>query len=251
MAAQLDLIENTRISLDKSGYRVDRIALVTSVTGSADERLFNAINDPALPNYGDVHPVISSIYLNDLSAEVIDPETVRVTLSYYDDPSTESGTGNATVRASATTVVEEVKFDINGDPLKTQYTVSSGVVDHEPFTAEVERARVTWDFEFTSSTFPQADINAYLGKINSAAWNGYAVQTILCTAINVSQQGDDFNIRYSFAYNEDTWVFEARTKSQPIGDHPVNVDTSLDTTTGRRPFDVYETADFTPLGFAL
>ena len=252
MTVIIDIEDGARISRTKDGYRADRIAIVQGVTGTASQRLYNAITDAGLPAYGSAHPSISSIYLNDITGDVIDPETVRLTLSYYDDPSSADG-GQTTSRASGTTTVEETKLDINGDAMTTQYSLSTGgIIPAERFTAEVERPRVTFDFEYIVSTFPQTTIDTYLGKINSVIWNGYAVKTILCTAVNVSQQGDDYQVRISFAYNADTWAFLARTSNPPVLlAHPTDVDALLDLTTGTRPFDVYNTVDFTALGLTL
>ena len=250
MTAILDIQENARISRDKNGYRVDRIAIVESVTGNADERLFNAINDAQLPDFGDAHPVITDIYLNDISADVIDPETVRVTLSYYDDPDN-SESGSATTRASGTTAIEEVKLDTSGNAMVTRYAKGAFTFE-ERFSAEVERPRVTFDFEYSSSSFPQSTIDTYLGKINSAIWNGYPIKTILCTAVNVSQQGSEYSVTVSFAHNVDTWVFKARTSKSPVLlAHPTDPDASLDLINGVRDFEVYTQVDFTPLGLTL
>jgi len=252
MAVDFDKIDS-RITETDNGFRIERTAIVTGVTGNADTRLINAMNDAQMPSIGDAHPQDSTIDLREKSGRVIDPETVAVTLVYYREDGSETGSSNATSRASATTSIEETKFDSSGNPLVTQYVHSAGSVqvDRENFTAEVERPRVTFDFEYKSATFPQTDINTYLGKINSVIWNGYAVETILCTAVNVDQTGDDYRVRFSFAYNPDTWAFKARTQYTPSGAHPTNPDSDLNLTTGERPFDVYSTVDFTPLGFTL
>ena len=253
MAAALDIKENARISRDKNGYRVDRIAIVTGVTGTASQRLYNAINDIGLPNYGDVHPDIAGIYLNDITADVIDPETVRVTMSYYNDPSDAEG-GETSVRVSAGTTIEEVTTDILGAAMETEYTVTEEIFNwttvKPTFTADVEIPRLTFDFETTSATLPKTSMDTYHGKINSAIWNGYAIGTILCAAVNIDQQGDEFKIRYSFIYNADTWKFLAKVPDAP-GNIASTTDLDLDILTGIKEFDVYESVDFTPLGFTL
>lgn len=250
MAVNFDKIAS-RVSKDANGLRIDRVAHITGVTGNADTRLINALNDASMPDIGDAHPVETGIYLREISGRVIDPETVEVTLSYYYEPGAITGSSNATSSASATTAFEETRFDKDGNQLVTQYVASGLQVDRDTFIAEVERPRVTFDFQYRSATFPQTDINTYLGKINSVIWNGYAIETILCTAINVSQNESDYTVRFSFAYNADTWVFNARTTYQPTGDHPTDVDSALDKTNATRPFDVYDTVSFAALGFTL
>jgi hypothetical protein len=251
MATQLDIQQNSRISQNKDGFRVDRIALVSGVTGDPDERLYNAITDAGLPDYGDEHPSISGIYLNELSADVIDPETVKVTLSYYNDSATAEG-GETTSRASGSTNIEETKLDINGDDMTTRYVDGSIIYPKVSFTAEIERPRVTFDFEYTVSSFPKTTIDTYLGKINSVIWNGYAVETILCVAVDVNQEGSLYRVRISFAYNADTWAFLAKMPTAPpLTAHATDPDSDLNLTTGIRPFDVYDQVDFVPLGLSL
>lgn len=250
MAVNFDKV-SSRVSKDATGLRIDRVAHVTGVTGDADERLINALADASMPDIGDAHPVATGIFLREITGRVIDPATVEVTLSYYYEQGAETGSSNATSSASATTTFEETKFDKDGNQLVTQYVASGVTVSRDSFTAEVERPRITFEFEYRSATFPKTDINSYLGKINSATWNGYAVETILCTAVNVQQNESDYTVRFSFAYNADTWAFNARTTYQPTSDHPTDPDSDLNKTTATRPFDVYDTVSFASLGFTL
>lgn len=252
MTTIIDLnTKQSTITEDNDGFRVERYAIVYGVTGDADQKLKNAIADAGLPSIGDAHPEISGITLQSKRGTVIDTSTVQVQLSYFFKQGQETGSSNATSSANATTTFEETKFDKDGNQLVTQYVASGLQVDRDSFTAEVERPRITFEFEYRSATFPKTDINTYLGKINSATWNGYAVETILCTAVNVDENESDYTVRFSFAYNPDTWVFNARTTYQPTGDHPTDVDSSLDKTNGTRPFDVYDTVSFAALGFTL
>jgi len=239
------------ITEDADGFKIDRYAIVYGVTGDADQKLKNALADAGLPSIGDAHPEISTITLQSKRGTVIDTSTVQVQLSYFYKSGTDTGSSNATSSASATTTFEETRFDKDGNQLVTQYVASGLQVDRDTFIAEVERPRVTFEFDYRSATFPQTEINTYLGKINSAIWNGYAIETVLCTAINVTQNESDYTVRFSFAYNADTWAFQARTTYQPTADHPTDVDSDLDKTNATRPFDVYDTVSFAALGFTL
>ena len=251
MSAIIDLKQNARITVNKNGKRIDRTAIVSGLTGDINTLLESAITDGALPNYGDAYPTDSAITLNSITAEPKSGGDYLIRMSYFTETGSETGSANATSRASATTVSEETKLDITGAAMTTQY-IKDGAIISERFTADIERPRVTFDFEYISATFPQATINTYLGKINSVIWNGYAVETILCTAVNVSQQGAEYQVRMSFAYNADTWAFLARTSyAPPLTDHGTSPDAGLDNATGTRPYDVYSTVDFTALGLTL
>jgi len=253
MAAKIDLKKTSRIRLTADGYTAERIAIVSGVSGTAAEVLFNAINDAALPDIGDAHPDISTITLNDISCEPFSGGTFKITMSYYKDSGTTQTSSSAEARAVAGLSVEETHVDINGQPLKTQYkTAWGGAIVRQPFTAEVERPRMSFEFEYTTTGFPTSDTAKYLGKINSTNWNGYPPKTILCGSINVDQNGDNFRVRYSFAYRAETWKFVGKAVySPPLNPHPVEPDTALDLVTGVREFDVYRTVDFSPLGFTL
>jgi hypothetical protein len=249
MATTLDIEESTSISQNKDGIRIERVAIVTGVTGSASAKLNTALNDAQMPDFGDVHPDVSGIYLNDISGQVIDNETIKFVLSYYNDPSTSDG-GETTSRASGSTVIEEINSDINGDRFSAAY--SNGVASiNEAFSAEVERPRVTFDFTFTTSAFPKTTIDTYLGKINSVIWNSYPVKTILCTAVNTEQQDDNYKVRISFSYNPDTWVFIGKTAWAPPIFASTPADSGLNLSTGLKTFEVYAQVDFSPLSLSL
>ena len=254
MAAKIDLKKSSRIVLDRNGYRVERVARVSGVTGAIEDLLHQAITDAQLPAKGDPHPTVAGITLNSLTAEPLGGGNYKVILSYYKDTGAASGSSNATVQANATTATEEIGTDAAGAVMTTTYQRATGPGQfevYEPrFTADIEKPRVTFDFEYTAAAFPKTEIDTYLGKINSAIWNGYAVRTILCTAINVSQSGDEYRVRFSFAYAEDTWDFVAKIKPFYTSGM-TTTDPALDLTTGTKTFIVYPQVDFTPLGFTL
>jgi hypothetical protein len=251
MQVQQNIQANSRVSRNKDGFRVDTVAIVSEIDGDEDLRLYTAITGSGLPSYGDEHPSIDNIYLNEITADIIDQETVKVKLSYYNDSATAEG-GETTSRASGSTNIEETKLDINGDDMTTRYVDGSVIYPKVSFTAEIERPRVTFDFEYTVSSFPKTTIDTYLGKINSVIWNDYAVETILCVAVDVNQEGSLYRVRISFAYNADTWAFLAKMPTAPpLTAHATDPDSDLNLTTGIRPFDVYDQVDFVPLGLSL
>lgn len=250
MTAILDILDGS-ISRDKDGYQHSRFAIVESVTGNADARMYNALQDPQLPQYGDAHPTIPGITLNNISGSIIDNETIKVTLSYSVKQGEENGSSNASVRVSAGTTFEEVKTDGTGATMETEYwTDLNSVQNIETFITEVEKPRLTFDFEYTESAFPKTAIDTYHGKLNSTIWNGYAVGTILCVAVSVDQQGSEYKIRMSFTYNQDGWKFIGKISSA-VSNVTTWTDPLLDQLTGTKTFDVYESVDFTPLGFTM
>lgn len=247
MTAKLDLKINSRISFDSNGFRVERVAHVTGVSGNQEAQLYRAIVDSGLPRHGDPHPTVPGVRLQSLTAEPVSGDRYRVTMVYVDDSETpSSGSENSTVRASANTTLEETKTDTDGNRLETRWLLNT-----RWFTAEVERPRVIYDFTYTAPRFPKRVIDTYLGHVNSKRWNGYAKKAVLCTGVNVDQQGEDYRVRMTFQINEDTWLYRASVNAEGLTAHPTNPDPQLNLVTGIRPFDLYPSADFTPLGFKL
>lgn len=256
----LDIITST-ISEDENGFRAERHAIVEGVTGAADTRLYNAINDPGLPSIGDAYPAISTITLQEKNAEAISDDSANfsVTLVYYDDPGSTTSESTATVRAYGTTAEEEQDEDINGDRLHFYINLSTanGITSSSPFTAAVERPRLSFDFEYTANAYPYNDIKNYLGKVNNAPWNGYAAKSLLCTSISADEEssGNSYRVRYTFAHREATWQFLAAVKEPgmdlPATAHATKPDSEVDLYAAAKYFDVYESADFSQLAFDL
>jgi len=250
MAAKIDIKKSARIRLDKNGYRAERVAIVTGVTGTAAQVLYNAINDSSLPDIGDAHPDVAEITLNDITCDPLGGGAFRVVMSYYKDSGATTSSSSAEARLVSGLSVEETHEDINGVPMDTRYSIIGNSFVSQRFTAEVERPRVSIQFEYTATGFPTSDIAKYLGKINSVTWNGYPPGTVLCSSIDVDQNGTNFRVTYSFTYRPEGWQFIAKVQYPPW-DLVGTTDENLDIETGLREYDVYRTVDFTPLGFAL
>jgi len=251
MAAKIDIKENSQISLNRDGYRSQRVAIVSGVTGTAAEVLFNAINDAALPDIGDVHPEVSTITLQEVICAPLGGGQYKVTMTYYKDAGTSTGPSTAQPRATVAVGVEETSLDVNGVSMQTAYR-AAGATFSQRFTAEVERPRITFEFEYIATSWPTSELTTYAGKVNSVAWNGYAAGSILCTGINVTPEGDNYSVVYSFAYRPEGWQYQAKTQQPaPLLASITNPDPELDLETGIRLYTVYSTVDFNALGFSF
>ena len=254
MSAIIDLKQNARITVNKNGKRIDRTAIVSGLTGDINTLLESAINDGALPNYGDAYPTDSGITLNSITAEPKSGGDYLIRMSYFKEVGSETGTTNATVTVSAATVSETTDVDAAGNRLETRFKDTLGTYNRQYFwTAEVQRPRFTINFSYTTATYPKTEIDTYYNRINSVIWNGYAVGTVLCSAINADNTGGEYKVRFSFAYNEDTWGFTGGVKGYalPLVAHATDPDSDLTLATGVKDFDVYSSVDFTALGFTV
>lgn len=248
MAVKVDIKRGSQIVNDDRGYRVVRIAHVSGVTGNTEAAMYRAITEPRLPRIGDPHPVVPGIVLQSLAATPRGGGVYRVKLTYASDTETTAGAENSSQRINASTAAETTALDYTGERMVAVWSTFGGAAKRTPFKAEVERPRITFDFDFVEPSFPQSRIETYLGTVNSRPWNGYAAKTILCTGVDASRRGDDWRVRMSFAYNTETWVYTGTLSGYHRGstDDPL-----LDMTNGVKKFDVYRPVDFTPLGFVL
>ena len=251
MTAKIDLQDNSQISLTRDGYKAQRVAMVTGVSGTAAQVLYNAINDAQLPDIGDPHPDVSTITLQDIICVPLGGGQFKVTLSYYKDATSSTGASTAQPRASVAVAVEESSTDVNGQSMQTSYRKGGATVSQR-FTAEIERPRLTFEFTYIGTTWPTTELTKYAGKINSAVWNGYPIGTILCTGIDVTPEGDNYSITFGFAYKSEGWQYLAKTSNvPPLQASITDPDNNLNLETGVRPFDVYKTVDFNPLSFSF
>ena len=174
----------------------------------------------------------------------------QVILEYFSDLGSQSGSNNARPMARANTSSEETHRDIHGELMETEYSVAGATVS-QFFTGEIERPRIIYEFTYTTTDFPQSEIDAYSGKINSVPWLGYGIHTIQCTNIFVDDNGTDFRVRFTFQFNPETWIFNpvVAYHFNKITAHPTRPDPDLNLDNGTKLYDMFETVDFTPLGF--
>jgi hypothetical protein len=106
-----------------------------------------------------------------------------------------------------------------------------------------------------TESIPFADIDTYQGKVNDAPWNGYAAKKLLCSSISVSEKGGEYELRWTFVYNENSWQFNAALTGSnykiPAADHLTNPSAGVDLYDLNKKFDVYDAADFSALSFDL
>ena len=137
-----------------------------------------------------------------------------------------------------------------------KYAVSA-TLRQKYFTAEVEAARNTLNFTWRETNYPRALVDYLTGRVNDAAWNGYAAKSLLCTNVSVREESEDYEVTASFAYEPETWIFKASVfgtdtaDALPLLDYTGDPDGVLDHSLGIKEFDVYETADFSVTGISI
>lgn len=254
MTVTLDLIDNTDLKRTSDGYELSRTAIVTGMTGSGHSRLYNAVNDVAMPNIGDSHPAVSSATLKEISTTYVDSETVKFKLTYRSQSFTwqKPFVANA-IQVGSSVVQTQTNKDRTGVDFSLTYTYPTGYQRSPHDTATTEAKEITQGatatllapqlrysvqkIEFSS---PESTAANYVGKVNSSGWRGYAARTWLCT--NISGYSDDggatFNTTYEFQYNPDTWNVEL-VFIKDDGKPPSTTDAN-----SKKTYSIYNEANF-------
>ena len=238
MSTVADLIEESRLEYTEAGYRVDRRFLVDGISGSADARLYLALNASGVPRVGDFHPVIPGLRVSRVSVVPIAPSQMDVTVEYAAGPAGQSEqdtteSGGWSYEWSTSSATEQTWRDASGTIM---YSFVFGVssVTTTVYSAEVIRPRQQLRAKRTDGAFTRRQLLAYAGRVNISTWNGYPPRTWLCSGLS-GTEADGYSLEFS--YNESVWDFETtqyfNTSGAPL---PTNT------------YVVYPQADFSPLG---
>ena len=252
-----DIVASHSLRRTSEGYGVDRIFIVTDVTGPSVSRLYNASIASGIPQYGDPHPTIPDIQVTDVSAspESSDSETVKIRVSYSapdeeDDTTSETELDSGVPVVTAGLVSEDTNFDANGDFIIVRVFVSltgQSRFNYEKVSVQRPQMRVT--LTRTEPELPKARIAEYLGSVNGQPWSGFRAKTWLISSIDVTKEKTEWEVQYSFIYKPNSWraVVVIGIPPADIDEHPpdrVNGN-------GFGIFDVYPEKDFNLLGLSF
>jgi len=248
-----DLVDAARLTEDQDGFTAERSFIVEGVSGSAATKLYNALSDSNIPQFGEPHPSIPDIQVVDRQAEPLKSGAkVKVTIVYAipsdeDAETSESGNGKALVTSSLTN--EQTHFDIHGELIKASYLASVNSISTKYSAVDVQRPQMRVTLSRKESEMPKAYFKSHLGRINSVEWSGFAPQTWLCSGISVRESDGSFEVDYSFEYREERWKGELvlPLSTAEAQDSPIDKDTG----NGYALFDVYKTADFNGMGLSF
>lgn len=222
MAVTLDIVDGAGGRKTKDGWEFERIAIVTGVTGSGHEKIYNAVNATGMPDIGYSHPTVTSCLLRTIDTIYVDKDQVKLRLNYKQSTvgSSSGGFEADTIQVGSSVVQVETNKDIDGNDISVSYEYPIGYKrsPHDTaLTAAVTKTdgvfvsklapQTTLSFNFLDYVSPESYATNYVGKINSAAWRGYAASTWLCTRIiGVSRDnGDTWQVTCEFQYKSDTW----------------------------------------------
>ena len=261
----IDVVEGGTLSETQDGYEVVRVAWVDSLSGRADERLYNAVRAAGVPRYGDPHPSIPNLRVVQRSAafeggndRVVVTLTYRVPQANEGPPSDPTGnTQPGIVRVGSTVQGGTTQKDVNGNAITVRHVFPADHEDPEfagriiTQGADVELSipqLVLTETRKETGT-PANTARVYVGKVNQFACFGGAARTWLCTRIEgtTNDGGVTYEVTYEFQYAEQTWdavvVFRNPNTQRPV-DAPEEGE-------GIKTVQVYRVANFAALGLSL
>jgi len=242
-------LDSERLTRDSDGFTAERGYIISGLTGDDPAKLYQAMQTPGLPQYGDPHPVIPDIEVTQIIVEPLTSGSqVRVDIVYRkpDESAADAAADQSGQVTLNTSLVGEEEFrDVNGDLLTATYVDSFGV-QIRYFTANVERPQLRVSFKRTEQQIPKSAINNYLGKVNSAEWSGFPPRTWLCSSITAEENAESYDVEYTFVHRAETWRIEvlAGITEDQASQFPIDVETG----NGYAVYEVYEQANFNNLG---
>lgn len=256
---RIDVVEGASLSETQDGYEEIRVAWVDSLSGRADQRLYNAVRAAGVPRFGDPHPSIPNLRVVQRSAafeggndRVVVTLTYRVPQANEGPPSDPAGGAAQAgiVRVGSTVQGGTTQRDVFGDPIIVRHKLQ-GSSEYTPQGADVELSipqLVLTETRKESGT-PANTARAFVGRVNQFACFGGAARTWLCTRIEgtTNDRGASYEVTYEFQYNEQTWdatvVFRDPETGRPV-DEPEEGE-------GIKTVQVYSVANFAALGLSL
>lgn len=251
MSIIFDLQEGTRGQLtSESGLTIERVCVVTNVTGGTVDKIVKALREPGIPRIGSSHPSISTCRLHEIVPEVMDIDKVKLRLLYKQS----SGAGDysediydaseSQIEVGATVSQVETNKDYKGNTMFVGYKYPT---DYNSDTGRANDIQV--DSGLVTKLHPESTLNLtrresfspqtiafdYVGKVNGVAWQGGAKRTWLCTGIvgRSADSGYTYNVTYTFQRRFDdrrnkTWDAEILWIDPYTGKPPVLKTSEID-----------------------
>lgn len=223
------------ISINSSGITVTKIGRASGIEGAGDAYLKEVLDDAAMPDYGDQHPTINTIYLSDINIAPDDCGKARIQLTYTTPDYTSApinDTGPGLIEVGATISEVDTEKDINGDQITVAHDFSSTDsdrgVESQGGVVRTFMPQMRLRQSRKESVNPQSKANTYVGRVNSFGIWGYPAESLLCVGITGTSDdnGNSYNVTYEFQYNPDGWGATAVFIDPETGRPPAGLATS-------------------------
>ena len=207
-----DLISESTLTRNRNGYSVVRVYSVTGLDpASALDPKYQAILTVGVPQYGEYHPTVPGLRVEEVLA-VPDSATVVHVHVHYATP----GSGNRPpqlgdaprLSVSAITTQEERSYgvDATGNVFALEATDPSTNVK-QPVSVRLAVPQLSIRLLRREDQDPVPAAKAYVGTVNSNKFRNFDVGTLLCAAINAETDdaGKTYLVTYDFQYAPTSW----------------------------------------------
>ena len=213
MAFEIDKLRGST-SITEGNRNIDtRYGRATGISGNADERRWNALQEPGVPAEGDPHPVIPNCQVLDVTAQAADQSnSIFDIVIRYGQPTENlekngGQTGNGLLSINIDSFTETIWADKDDARMVVNYAgvESGGALLFRVVNAELQRT--TWSGTLTKDfATPNYANNALAGQINTLAYGPFAPRQGLFRGVSINEQDDGaYRHRYLFTFNPDTW----------------------------------------------
>lgn len=207
-------VQGATMRVTERGHEETVVGQVTGLTGSAQARLYSALNTPGVPRRGDYHPVVWGMRCDEV---VADPEKdsasiVRITAVYrngehvyLEEEDVASETAIPTLEVGTTLQPTTTELDIHGEQIHTRHQVMENnepVLKYQMGSVQHFRAFTTVRYTRREPNSPREKSIAFVNTINKTPVFDDPPRFWLCTRIGgVRSDRGGYDVTYEFQRN--------------------------------------------------
>jgi len=244
---KLDPIEGTHLRRTSDGFEARRVAFVAGLSGSAADRLRQAMECQGVPRVGDAHPTIAGLHVSAVDAEPDGATGAKLTIHYRPRPA--GAAGSASIEVGSSLLQVTARTDREGNPITVAHSPTGKPADLQTQSAAVAMLvpQITLRFMRIEQAAPTAKAQRFVGTVNRSAVFDGAAGTWLCTGITgrSSDGGRTFEVCHAFQHKADGWQPTASFVDPRTNRVPVDAKQGV----GVRTVKVYREMEFRELGF--
>lgn len=251
------VLRGTTLEQTADGYLVTEVWRVSSLSGSERGVQYNALAAGGLPQYGDAHSHVPSVYVSALSCQNVAPDVVHITITYAPRTGTSgeepSETSAGVLEVGTALVQTTTEVDKDGEQITLTHTFTegekAGITDTQGGSVEVQVPQGIVRLTRREPFSPLSKSLDYAGTVNQFSWNGYAPRTWLCLPIvgRTSDGGASYEVTYEFTYRSISWDARVAYIDPDTGQRPP----ALADGEGLKTLRVYPERDFSPLSVSF
>jgi hypothetical protein len=249
-ASIADTIEGATLRQEDDGkISLTRTFIVTGLSGTASQRLYEALSVTGIPAYRAAHPTVSGLVCASREAVAIDHEQARVVCTYKTltiQLATPSDTGDCQMTVGGSVQSQDTNLDYAGDVIKVYYNTTA---DGTPVTVSVMKPQCSVRYSRLEPAAPYAKSMQYQGKTNSDTFLGEAAGTWLCTRLEGTSTdgGESFQVEYEFQFNPNGWDATVIWTDPETGNPPYDVDDAVNHPHAMKTVQMYTQIAFSGL----